>query len=522
MRKKRLRVLILLTIILFISIGFAVLSTNLSINGLFNFTSNTWSIVLKNVVVDDTSVTKTAPSINQDEDTITFSAELNKPGDYYSFNVDVENNSTLDAMLGSITTTGITSQYSDYLSCVVTYSNGVTPNTNDILYKTARVTFNIKLLYKDINTNQIPENTLNPTLQITINYKQANNDAVFVADTNHWNFDFTGSAQTFTAPKSANYKIELWGASGSGTREPSKGESLGGNGSYTKGLINLNKSESIYTYVGKGGEEITLSNFNNLDLYAVSFNGGGSGAFDTHEGGTAGEHGFAGGGATDIRTINGNWDAFNSLKSRLMVAGAGAGGGWSGNGSQDQYYIGGGGYAGGLAAPSAPNKETTLGGTQISGNKFGIGGNAEFSDGVNNNVKAAGGGGYFGGNKGITFAKQNSSGAGGSSFISGHAGCVAIDESSTEDNITFKTDTNEVACNSNTSTTYNSLGYNTDPKCSIHYSTKVFTDTIMIDGAGYSWTTVKANTPTGMPNKNGIGTVMGNTGNGYAKITLMS
>lgn len=41
MRKKRLRALILLTLILFISIGFAVLSTNLSINGLFNFTNNT-------------------------------------------------------------------------------------------------------------------------------------------------------------------------------------------------------------------------------------------------------------------------------------------------------------------------------------------------------------------------------------------------------------------------------------------------------------------------------------------------
>ena len=87
---------------------------------------------------------------------------------------------------------------------------------------------------------------------------------------------------------------------------------------------------------------------------------------------------------------------------------------------------------------------------------------------------------------------------------------------------TFKTDTNNTACNSNTSVTYNSLGYNTDPKCSIHYSTKVFTDTIMIDGKGYRWTTIKGNEVVGMPNKNGIGTVTGNIGNGFAKITLMS
>ena len=252
MRKKRLRALILLTLILFISIGFAVLSTNLSINGLFNFTNNTWSIALKNVVVDDTSVTKTAPTINNDEDTITFSAELNKPGDYYSFNVDVENNSSLDAMLGSITTTGITSQYSDYLDCIITYSNGTTPNPNDILYKTARVTFNIKLLYKDITTNQIPENTLSPTVTVTINYRQANNNAVFVADTNHWDYNFTGSTQTFTTPYSGLYKLETWGAQGYVNEIYN-----GAYGAYSTGLTNLVKNNNIFITVGEKGKQVS-------------------------------------------------------------------------------------------------------------------------------------------------------------------------------------------------------------------------------------------------------------------------
>lgn len=214
MKRKRLKYYIFLVLVLFISIGFAVLSTNLSVNGLLNFTQNTWSIKLKNVVVDENSVTKTTPTINQDENTVTFSAELNKPGDFYSFNIDVLNESTVDAMLGSITVNGITPEYSDYLSCLVTYSNGVTPNPNDILYKTARVTFNVKLLYKDIETSQIPSDVLTPTITLTINYKQAKNSAVFVTNTNHWNFDYTGNSQTFTPIKSGNYKIELWGAQG--------------------------------------------------------------------------------------------------------------------------------------------------------------------------------------------------------------------------------------------------------------------------------------------------------------------
>ena len=265
MKRKKLKYYIFLALVLFISIGFAVLSTNLSVNGLLNFTQNTWSIKLKNVVVDDNSVTKTTPTINQDENTVTFSAELNKPGDFYSFNVDVLNESTVDAMLGSITVNGITSEYSDNLSCLVTYSNGVTPNPNDILYKTARVTLNVKLLYKDIETSQIPEDLLNPTVTITINYRQANSNAVLVTDTNHWIFNYTGSPQTFNPFKTGTYKIELWGAAGAGGTD--QVTIPGGQGAYTSGKIQLDKNSNIYIYTGQTGSHTNLNNQNILKLF---------------------------------------------------------------------------------------------------------------------------------------------------------------------------------------------------------------------------------------------------------------
>ena len=44
----------------------------------------------------------------------------------------------------------------------------------------------------------------------------------------------------------------------------------------------------------------------------------------------------------------------------------------------------------------------------------------------------------------------------------------------------------------------------------------------MIDGGGYVWTTVKADSSTGMPTHDGSSTMKGNEGNGYAKITLLS
>ena len=62
----------------------------------------------------------------------------------------------------------------------------------------------------------------------------------------------------------------------------------------------------------------------------------------------------------------------------------------------------------------------------------------------------------------------------------------------------------------------------TDNECSIHYSNKVFTDTVMIDGNGYSWTNIKSDTITGIPSYDGSSIMETNGGNGYAKITLIS
>lgn len=84
--------------------------------------------------------------------------------------------------------------------------------------------------------------------------------------------------------------------------------------------------------------------------------------------------------------------------------------------------------------------------------------------------------------------------AGGSSFISGHDGCNAINEE----------------------------GKHTGQ--SIHYSKKSFTNTLMIDGAGYKWTNTKQSLQN-MPSKTKgevYTSAKGNTGDGYARITLLS
>ena len=120
---------------------------------------------------------------------------------------------------------------------------------------------------------------------------------------------------------------------------------------------------------------------------------------------------------------------------------------------------------------------------------------------------SGGGGGYFGGGGGFKSCNSNGGGigGGGSSYISGHTGCVAVALTSTPTNIKPRFSW----CTTGT----------TDNTCSINYSTVYFTDTVMIDGNGYSWTNTKGSL-TRMYEPNGS-SANGHSGNGHARITQM-
>ena len=263
-----------------------------------------------------------------------------------------------------------------------------------------------------------------------------------------YNFGYTGDAQTFTAPYTGTYKIQCWGA-GSSCQ-----------GAYTSGYLYINQGKTLYVYVGPGCGFLTYKS----TTHSIVFNGGG-GFID----GCTDFNNNTGGGATDIRLVNGNWDDFSSLKSRIMVA---AGGG----GCIAPSLPGFGGSLTSKTADGAYPYESdpydygkVNGVTQISGYSFGTGQSGR---------RAGGGGGYYGG------YAENCAGSGGSSFISGYPGCNAISESSTSTNIIHTGSPN-------------------------HYSGYVFTNMQMIAG------------DSSMPSPSG-GTEIGHSGNGYARITFVS
>ena len=203
--------------------------------------------------------------------------------------------------------------------------------------------------------------------------------------------------------------------------------------------------------------------------------------------------------------VAGSWNDAKSLNSRIMVAAGGAG-----TSAVLTSSAGGGGGLIGISGTSSNSTYNTSTYLPIGSTQTEVGFTYEttarqgaFGYAIQSNTSGwggGGGGGYYGGSNG-----HGTTGSGGSSYISGHTGCVAITSSSST--------TAKSGCT--TGTTNNS--------CSVHYSGKVFTNTVMIDGQGYNWTNKKGS-QVQMPNSGGglYSTGEGNAGDGYAKITYVT
>ncbi|HGS9098309.1 TPA: glycine rich domain-containing protein, partial [Clostridioides difficile] len=205
-----------------------------------------------------------------------------------------------------------------------------------------------------------------------------------------WNFDFKAEAQPITL-KAGKYKLECWGAHG----KVWAGESQS-NGGYSYGELTLKKETTLYVYTGATGSSNKYEKF--------TFNGGGLGVNS------------GGGGATDIRLVNGDWNNEQGLLSRIIVAGGG-GGAFSKTPAGK-----GGGFKGGNSTNDDNSSMLIVpGGTQYDGGRgycdewdgvFGCGGGSILGLEQGKYPYNSGGGGWFGG----AGARATSSGGGGSGY----------------------------------------------------------------------------------------------------------
>ena len=218
-------------------------------------------------------------------------------------------------------------------------------------------------------------------------------------------FNYTGSAQTFTVPAGVtSISVDAYGASSTvicATYQVNGagGEGLGGR---VQSTLSVTPGQTLNIYVGGSSNYCGQSGWPSA---YVGWNGG------------AGGYRRGGGGATDIR-IGGT-----SLADRVIVSGGGGSGSWWADGGD------GGGLVGGDGNVGSPGNTSTNtighGGTQSAGGGGGYwyGGSSSTNQGTlgngalgasvsGNGGNGHGGGGYYGGGGGV----YDGGGGGGSSY----------------------------------------------------------------------------------------------------------
>lgn len=163
-----------------VTVGYAALSTTLSITGKDTLSKNSWDIHFENLVIvgNGASAVTTAPTIDSTKTKVSFNITLSKPGDSYEFTVDAVNKGTIDAMLSGFSATSLTTDQQKYLTYTVTYSDGATISTKDYLKKGTSETIRVRVRFKDdLSATDLPSSAETLNLTATFVYVQADSTA---------------------------------------------------------------------------------------------------------------------------------------------------------------------------------------------------------------------------------------------------------------------------------------------------------------------------------------------------------
>ena len=209
---------IILVAILGVTLGTALLSSTLSINGTSTVKKNSWKIYFDGVEIANDS----APNENEEDDAkivmdgadgisstkqnIEFTANLKKPGDFYEFTVYTVNDGDIDAEVVSVVKEGLTEEQQKYLEFEVKYDNGTEIKPCDILYRKNhpepqthpnRRLIKAVVRYKTgLEPDEYPQDGVSVNLSFKINYSQ-NVDCTPVEDPEVYKLTIRPNGGTF-------------------------------------------------------------------------------------------------------------------------------------------------------------------------------------------------------------------------------------------------------------------------------------------------------------------------------------
>ena len=133
-RKKKNKIYLYLLVILGLTVGFALLSTTLNINGTAGIKKNTWDIHWdeESIQVTENSVQAETPIVTEEGQKVSYAVTLELPGDFYEFTIDAVNAGTVDGLVNidglnptiKNKTTGEITTLPSYIKYSVTYADG--------------------------------------------------------------------------------------------------------------------------------------------------------------------------------------------------------------------------------------------------------------------------------------------------------------------------------------------------------------------------------------------------------------
>ena len=186
--KKKNKLPVLTLIILVLSIGYALLSQELSIHGTSQLKDSKWNIHWDNVQVNSnsvsgTSVTQAAQITNTEKTLVEYSITLSKPGEFYEFTVDAKNEGTVDGMVNAVSnkvyeSNGTTEKtLPAYLTYSVTYNNGKPIDRNHLLSAGATEKYKVRVEFKDVEASLLPTQEETIKFKFSVDYVQADDNA---------------------------------------------------------------------------------------------------------------------------------------------------------------------------------------------------------------------------------------------------------------------------------------------------------------------------------------------------------
>ncbi len=149
--RKHSEIYLVLLLLLFISVGFAILTTTLNITGNTTLKANTWDVDFGNAgeATETPEVKENGEIVSAGDGKVDFTADLKLPGDYYEFEIPLKNEGSIAAQISKVTDVSFTEDQKKYLTHSVTWKETkAAVKVNDAIKASSQATIVVKVQFR--------------------------------------------------------------------------------------------------------------------------------------------------------------------------------------------------------------------------------------------------------------------------------------------------------------------------------------------------------------------------------------